>query len=153
MTGWGFSPKQRKVLTWWTPGNPYETREAIICDGSVRSGKTLAMGMSFFLWAMVSFRDQRFGICGKTIQSLRRNVLSEVLPRLKGLGFSWKEKRSENLLTVCYRGRENRFYIFGGRDESSAGLIQGITFAGVLMDTAGVCVWRRAVKMIGDDRK
>ena len=134
MTGWGFSPKQRKVLTWWTPGNPYETREAIICDGSVRSGKTLAMGMSFFLWAMVSFRDQRFGICGKTIQSLRRNVLSEVLPRLKGLGFSWKEKRSENLLTVCYRGRENRFYIFGGRDESSAGLIQGITFAGVLMD-------------------
>ncbi len=108
--------------------------EALVCDGAVRSGKTLAMGLSFFLWAMTGFRDQRFGICGKTIESLRRNVLSEVLPKLKRMGFSWKERRSENLLTVRFRGRENRFYIFGGRDESSASLIQGITFAGVLMD-------------------
>ena len=134
MKGWDFSPKQRRVLTWWAPGSGDEGKEAIICDGSVRSGKTLAMGISFFLWAMTCFRNQRFGICGKTIQSLRRNVLSEVLPRLTGLGFSWTERRSENLLTIAYRGRENRFYIFGGRDESSAGLIQGITFAGVLMD-------------------
>ncbi len=94
----------------------------------------MAMGLGFFLWAMVCFDGQRFGICGKTIQSLRRNVLSEILPRLSGLGFGWKEKRSENLLTVTFHGRENRFYIFGGRDESSASLIQGITFAGVLLD-------------------
>lgn len=134
MRNWGFSPKQRTVLTWWMPGSGYQDKEAILCDGAVRSGKTLAMGLGFFLWAMVSFRDQRFGICGKTIQSLRRNVLSEVLPRLKELGFTWREKRSENLLIVSFQGRENRFYIFGGRDESSASLIQGITFAGVLMD-------------------
>ena len=129
-----FSPKQRRVLTWWVPGSGTEHREAILCDGAVRSGKTLAMGLGFFLWAMVSFRDRKFGICGKTIGSLRRNVLSEVLPRLQKMGFSWKEKRSENLLTVRYHGRENQFYIFGGRDEGSASLIQGITFAGVLMD-------------------
>ena len=129
-----FSPKQRTVLTWWTPGSGHEAREAIVCDGAVRSGKTLAMGLGFFLWAMVSFRNRRFGICGKTIQSLRRNVLAEVLPRLEGLGLHWKEKRSENLLIVSFHGRENRFYIFGGRDESAASLIQGITFAGILMD-------------------
>lgn len=129
-----FSPKQRTVLTWWTPGSGHEAREAIVCDGAVRSGKTLAMGLGFFLWAMVSFRNRRFGICGKTIQSLRRNVLAEVLPRLEGLGMHWKEKRSENLLIVSFHGRENRFYIFGGRDESAASLIQGITFAGILMD-------------------
>ena len=129
-----FSPKQRMVLTWWVPGSGTEHREAILCDGAVRSGKTLAMGLGFFLWAMVSFRDRKFGICGKTIGSLRRNVLSEVLPRLQKMGFTWKEKRSENLLTVRYHGRENQFYIFGGRDEGSASLIQGITFAGVLMD-------------------
>ena len=92
------------------------------------------MGMGFFLWAMVTFRDQRFGICGKTIGSLRRNVLAEVLPRLQKLGATWKERRSENLLIVKFKGRENRFYIFGGRDESSASLIQGITFAGILLD-------------------
>ena len=129
-----FSDKQRQVLTWWTPGSEHRDREAIICDGAVRSGKTMAMGLSFFLWAMVSFQGQRFGICGKTIQSLRRNVLSEILPRLTRLGFGWKERRSENLVTVRFRGHENRFYIFGGRDESSAGLIQGITFAGILLD-------------------
>ena len=129
-----FSPKQRLVLTWWVPGNPHCGKEAIVCDGAVRSGKTMAMGLSFFLWAMVSFDGQRFGICGKTIESLRRNVLSEILPKLEALGAQWKERRSENLLTVRFNGRENRFYIFGGRDESSASLIQGITFAGVLLD-------------------
>ena len=129
-----FSEKQRKVLTWWVPGNPDAGKEAIICDGAVRSGKTLAMGLSFFLWAMICFRGQRFGVCGKTISSLRRNVLSEILPRLGKMGAVWKEKRTENLVMVRFKGHENQFYIFGGRDESSASLIQGITFAGVLMD-------------------
>lgn len=129
-----FSPKQRTVLTWWVPGSPYFGREAIVCDGAVRSGKTLAMGLSFFLWAMSCFDGKKFGVCGKTIASLRRNVLSEILPRLTELGARWQEKRSENLVTVTFRGRENQFYIFGGRDESSASLIQGITFAGVLLD-------------------
>ena len=129
-----FSAKQKTVLTWWVPGNPHHGKEAIVCDGAVRSGKTLAMGLSFFLWAMTCFDGKKFGVCGKTISSLRRNVLSEILPMLEGLGAEWKEKRSENLVTVRFRGRENRFYIFGGRDESSASLIQGITFAGVLLD-------------------
>ena len=129
-----FSPKQRTVLSWWVPGNPNRDREAIVCDGAVRSGKTLAMGLSFFLWAMSCFSGQKFGVCGKTIASLRRNVLSEILPKLEALGAKWKEKRTDNLLTVKFRGRENQFYVFGGRDESSASLIQGITFAGVLLD-------------------
>ena len=129
-----FSEKQRTVLTWWMPGSPWQGKEAIVCDGAVRSGKTLAMGLGFFLWAMTSFDGVRFGVCGKTISSLRRNVLSEILPRLGALGAKWKEKRTENLVTVTFCGHRNQFYIFGGRDESSASLIQGITFAGVLMD-------------------
>ena len=129
-----FSPKQKRVLNWWVPGNRDCKKEAIVCDGAVRSGKTMAMGLSFFLWAFVCFDGQRFGVCGKTISSLRRNVLSEILPRLEGMGATWKEKRTENLVTVRFLGRENRFYIFGGRDESSASLIQGITFAGILLD-------------------
>ena len=129
-----FSAKQRRVLSWWLPGGRDAGFEAIVCDGAVRSGKTLAMGLSFFLWGMSCFDGKKFGVCGKTIASLRRNVLSEILPRLEGLGASWKEKRSENLVTVRFRGHENSFYIFGGRDESSASLIQGITFAGILLD-------------------
>ena len=134
MSSYRFSFKQRQAMTWWMPGNPHSSYEAIVCDGAVRSGKTLSMGLGFFLWSMSSFQDRKFGICGKTIQSLRRNVLSEVLPQLQKLGAVWQEKRSENLLTVQFLGHENQFYIFGGRDESSASLIQGITFAGILLD-------------------
>ena len=99
-----FSPKQRMALTWWMPGSGESHREAIVCDGAVRSGKTMAMGLGFFLWAMMCFDGQRFGVCGKTVGSLRRNVLAEILPKLAGLGFTWKERRSENLLTVRFRG-------------------------------------------------
>ncbi len=131
-----FSQKQRRVLTWWVPGGPDCHYEAIICDGAVRSGKTMAMGLSFFLWAMTCFDGKRFGICGKTIASLRRNVLSELLPRLEALGARCVQRRSDNLVTVFFQGHQNEFYIFGGRDESSASLIQGITFAGILLDEA-----------------
>ena len=125
-----FSPKQLKVLTWWQR-NEWET---IICDGAVRSGKTFAMGVSFFLWAMRRFDGKQFGLCGKTIGSLRRNLLAELTPYLRKLGMNVRERRSENLLIVRYRGKENRFLLFGGRDESSAALIQGSTLAGVLLD-------------------
>ena len=134
----GFSRKQRRVLTWWMPGSPDYEKEAILCDGAVRSGKTLAMGLGFFLWACTSFDGQRFGICGKTIASLKRNVLAEILPRLEDLGVQWKEKRTENLLTVTLGNHRNQFYIFGGRDESSASLVQGITLAGLLLDEAAL---------------
>lgn len=133
---WRFSEKQRQVLTWWCGGE--RERDAIICDGAVRSGKTLAMGISFFCWAMRRFDDQQFGVCGKTIGTIRRNVLQEVLPKLRGMGFSCEEKRTEKLLTVRFGGHENRFYLFGGKDESSAALVQGSTFAGVLLDEAAL---------------
>ena len=78
-----FSPKQRTVLTWWRPGSPFADRQAIICDGAVRSGKTLCTGLSFFCWAMSSFHERSFALCGKTITSVRRNLLQELLPMLE----------------------------------------------------------------------
>ena len=129
-----FSPKQRRAMAWWLPGSGEEGYEAIVCDGAVRSGKTLAMGLGFFLRAQATFHGRRFALCGKTIGALRRNVLAELLPKLTELGAQWQEKRSENRLTVRFGGRCNDFYLFGGRDESAAGMIQGMTLAGVLMD-------------------
>lgn len=38
------------------------------------------------------------------------------------------------MLYISCFGNKNEFYIFGGKDESSAALIQGITLAGVLFD-------------------
>ena len=134
MTFQPFSRPQKTALTWWTPASPYSGYEAIICDGAVRSGKTLCTGLSFFLWAMCRFDGERFGICGKTIRSVRRNLIGEVLPVLEELGFSCREQVSDNRITVAFGGHENIFYLFGGRDEGSAALIQGVTLAGVLLD-------------------
>lgn len=125
-----FSPKQRQVLTWWWKGG----ESAIICDGAVRSGKTLCMGLSFFLWAMKTFDGERFGLCGKTIGGLRRNLMAGLVPLLKQLGLQCEERLSQNRVTVRFGGRENTFYYFGGKDEGSAALIQGVTLAGVLLD-------------------
>ena len=129
-----FSPKQRRAIGWWMPGGADAGFEAIVCDGAVRSGKTLAMGLGFFLWAQTVFQGRRFALCGKTIGALRRNVLAELLPRLRELGATFQERRSENRLTVRLGGHSNDFYLFGGRDEAAAGMIQGMTLAGVLMD-------------------
>ena len=133
-----FSEKQRRVLTWWRPGSPDWRRQAIICDGAVRSGKTLCTGLSFFCWAMCSFQNRSFALCGRTIQSARRNILSDLIPVLERMGFRCVERLSRNMVQVRLGGRRNTFYLFGGKDESSAALIQGITLAGVLMDEAAL---------------
>ena len=83
---------------------------------------------------MARFDGAQFGICGKSVISARRNVLAAVLPWLRRLGIRWTEHRTEHLLEISCAGRRNRFYLFGGYDEKSAALIQGITFAGVLLD-------------------
>ena len=79
-------------MTWWMPRSPDRDCEAIVCDGAVRSGKTLSMGLGFFLWAMCRFDGRQFGLCGKTMGSLRRNVLQELTPWLEMLGMQVTER-------------------------------------------------------------
>lgn len=129
-----FSKKQMHALCWWMPESPFSKYDAIICDGAVRSGKTLCMSVSFVTWAFSAFDDCSFALCGKTIASLKRNVITVILPVLRELGFECEEKHSKNLIEISYSGRKNRFYLFGGKDESSASLIQGMTLGGVLLD-------------------
>lgn len=128
-----FSPKQRKVLNWWHDPDTCAL-DAVICDGAVRSGKTTALALGFFLWAAVCFDRCDFALCGKTKISLRRNLLMPLLPQLEALGFVIEDKPAKGYLTMTFGGRANRFYCFGGRDESAASHIQGMTLAGVLLD-------------------
>lgn len=127
------SKRQKLAMLWWQQPK-FLDRDAIICDGSIRSGKTVSMAVGFILWSMSRFNGQTFGICGRTIQSLRRNViihLSDWVPP----DLHIEEKQQEHKLIVsdgC--GRENVYYLFGGRDESSYTLVQGITLAGALLD-------------------
>lgn len=133
-----FSKNQMKALTWWQEGSPYKNYNGIIAEGSIRSGKTLILSLSFVIWAMESYDRTQFAICGKTIQSLRRNVIIPLKERLRDRGYKVIEKITDNCLLISRGKKFNIFYIFGGKDESSQFLIQGITTAGVLFDEASL---------------
>lgn len=129
-----FSRTQLRALSWWSDSSPYRDLDAVICDGAVRSGKTLCMGISFVCWAMRRFDGERFGICGKAKTSIRRNLIEPLLPVLRDIGFDVNDLVTKSLIEISYKGRRNSFYLFGGKDEGSQSLIQGVTLAGVLMD-------------------
>lgn len=129
-----FSLKQKKVLTWWCDTSPVKDKDGIIADGAIRSGKTLCMSLSYVLWAMSTFNNQNFGMAGKTIGSFRRNVLFWLKLMLKSRGYSISDHRADNLVIVTKGEVSNYFYVFGGKDERSQDLIQGITLAGMFFD-------------------
>lgn len=129
-----FSRKQRKILNWWTDDSPVKDSDGIIADGAIRSGKTLSMSLAFVLWAMSTFSGENFAMCGKTVGSFRRNVLFWLKLMLAGRGYTVEDRRTENLVIISKGSVENYFYIFGGKDERSQDLIQGITLAGVFLD-------------------
>ena len=122
------SEKQAQILDFVVSDGLY-----LICDGAVRSGKTVFMSAAFVIWAMEYYDRTNFAICGKTVQSAERNVLKP-LQENESLPYTMSYKVSTKVLTVRCGTKENYFYIFGGKDESSYMLIQGITLAGVLFD-------------------
>lgn len=129
-----FSRRQKQVLTWWLPNSPVKDYDGIIADGAIRSGKTVCMSLSFVFWAMEKFNGQNFAMCGKTIGSFRRNVLFWLKLMLRSRGYKVTDHRADNLVEITRNGVTNYFYIFGGKDERSQDLIQGITLAGLFCD-------------------
>lgn len=129
-----FSKKQKQVLTWWCKDSPVKDKDGIIADGAIRSGKTLCMSLSYVFWAMTNFQQQNFGMAGKTIGSFRRNVLFWLKLMLRSRKYKVKEHRADNYLEITKGNVTNYFYIFGGKDERSQDLIQGITLAGMFFD-------------------
>ncbi len=125
------SNKQESILAF-----PYTHYDALVCDGAVRSGKTSLMTVAFIDWAMREFQGQRFGICGKTIDSAKKNIIMPytvmTYPRHKGYAIKWHGQ--DKVLEVRRGNTVNWFEVFGGKDEASYMLIQGRTLAGVLLD-------------------
>lgn len=128
-----FTEKQKVILTWW---NNKKTKnfDAIICDGAIRSGKTLCMTLAFVFWACCCFNNEKFAICAKTISCAKRNILFDLIANLKGLGFNCKFKASQNYVDIALKNSKNRFFLFGGNNEASCTLIQGMTLAGAFLD-------------------
>ena len=128
MTNSGFSKKQLEVLQFG-----YTDYDAIICDGSVRSGKTSVLSISFILWAMSKFNNQNFCISSKTISSAERNIVKPIL-NIKYMHQNFNIKYTKRTLVITRGNVINYFYLFGGQDESSYQAVQGITLAGALLD-------------------
>lgn len=125
------SPKQLQIYRFAMQDDCHD----LICHGSIRTGKTMCMSTAFVMWAMDNFSNANFGICGKTVKSAVRNIIEPLLKIT-----SWNKyyqltfNRSDNLLVVKSSKTTNYFYVFGGKDEQSQDLIQGITLSGLLLD-------------------
>lgn len=65
------SEKQKQIMAF-----PFTDYDALIADGAIRSGKTSFMMLSFVDDAMRRFNNQRFGICGKTVDSTVKNIIA-----------------------------------------------------------------------------
>jgi PBSX family phage terminase large subunit len=133
-----FSLKQKQVLTWWLPTSPHCHKDGIIADGAIRSGKTVCLSLAYGIWAMTMFVGQNFLICGKTIGSLRRNVVVDWKRQMAAQGYTVSDRLTDNILTVRKGDIVNYFHLFGGSDEGSQDLVQGITAAGALFDEAAL---------------
>lgn len=135
-TGFHFTPfsiKQLQVLSWWRYPKTRDYK-AIICDGSVRAGKTVIMSLSYIQWSMAEFNDEQFGMAGKTIGSFRRNVFRPLKKMLRGRRYQVIEHRTDNMFEVRKGSRTNYYFYFGGKDEASQDLVQGVTLNGFFFD-------------------
>lgn len=131
---WRFSPRQLFAMYWWTDAR-LSHAVGFIADGTVRSGKTVACSLGFLMWSMENFNGVSFGLCGKTVKSFERNVLSVMKAAMPYLGYTCNHNKSDSVVQVISpNGVHNSYYIFGGNDEGSQDLIQGITLAGILFD-------------------
>ena len=131
---WGpLSKKQRMIMSWWRH-KEWSQYNGIIADGAIRSGKTVSMAFSFVMWAMNTYDRQNFAICGKTVGSVNRNVCATLKRQLRARGYYVQTRHTENLIVVSRGDKANMFYLFGGKDERSQDLIQGITLAGAFFD-------------------
>lgn len=130
-----FSQKQKLVLTWWCHPK-YKNKDGIVADGSVRSGKTLIVSLSYVIWAMSTFNGCNFGMSGKTIGSFKRNVmfLLKVMIMMRGYKIRKVSDLGDNVYAISKGRVENFFYLFGGKDERSQDIVQGFTAAGFFFD-------------------
>ena len=140
-----FSRKQRMALHWWEPGSGQEHCRMLLADGAIRSGKTVAMILSFLRWSLTTFEDRDFILAGVTAGALQRNVLSPMFRMLETLGIPWTWKRTEARLLIG----SNAYHLFGADNDSAQDKLQGMTAAGAFADEVALFPRSFVDQMIG----
>lgn len=126
-----FSLKQKKLLMWWADKSPNKDKDMIICHGSIRSGKTVAMIDSFITWSLAKHKHQNFIIAGKSMGALKRNVLEPMFAILTAKGIDYHYHMSGDPYVAI---GTNVYYLFGANNEASQDVLQGLTAAGAYLD-------------------
>lgn len=141
-----FSAQQKRLLTWWLPESPYHDYDMVIADGSVRSGKTIAMIDGFISWALSTFEHEDFILAGRSMGALKRNVLNPLFKilRAKGIQYHYVRSGPDTRIEVG----TNTFYCFGANNEASQDVLQGLTAAGGLGDEVALFPWSFVEQMI-----
>lgn len=98
-----------------------------IFEGSVRSGKTYISMIMWAFWVASSPKDRAYLMSGKTLTTLKRNVL-EPLKSLLGDSFSYSVSKKEGELF----GR--KIYLEGASNAEAESKIRGMTLMGAYCD-------------------
>ena len=129
-----FSKKQLQLMNWWRPFASTSMCDMIIADGAIRSGKTISMICGFLQYSQTMFQGENFIIAGKTIGSLKKNVIEPMKEILNAWGWEYEYNRSENYLVID----TNIYYMYDANNEASQDKLQGLTAAGALADEAAL---------------
>lgn len=119
-----FSPKQKEVLRIFKRGG---LKRLNIFEGSVRSGKTFISMVIWGLWVARSPKESAYLMAGKTMNTLKRNVL-EPMTEIFGSRFIYNTTKKEARLF----GR--RIYLEGAANAGAEGKIRGMTLRGAYCD-------------------
>ena len=119
-----FSPKQEEALLLLKEG---KLRRINILEGSVRSGKTYVSMIMWGFWTAGSPKNSAYLMAGKTLSTLKRNVL-EPMKELFGSNFTYSITKKEGRLF----GR--KIYLEGASNAQAENKIRGMTLMGAYCD-------------------
>lgn len=119
-----FSPRQKQALALVRSG---KLKRINILEGSVRSGKTWISMIMWGFWVAAAPQNGTFLMAGKTLTTLRRNVL-EPMCGIFGGCFTYSLSKKEARLF----GR--RIYLEGAANAQAESKIRGMTLNGAYCD-------------------
>lgn len=131
-----FSNQQLRLIHWWRPGLVSAENNYIVADGSIRSGKTIAMIIGFLTWSQEMFSGESFILAGKTMGSLKKNVIRPMLQMLEAWGWAYEYIRSGTDARIEIG--TNTYYLYGANTEAAQDALQGLTAAGAYLDEAAL---------------
>ncbi len=122
MVEWSkFSPKALDFLE-------HSDARLNILHGSVRSSKTINCSVRWLDY-LINGPKGDLAMTGKTMATLKRNVLNDLLDIAGHKNYKWVDRQQGELILL---GR--RIYCFGANNEDAESKIRGATFAGAYCD-------------------